>query len=254
MQMGNRNSARAGTADSPLRLLLLFLLVLLSPGAAWAQAIAVLPVNIRLDSGQSATALTIFNKADAATSYQVRGFSWSQPGGSDQTDPTDGLMISPPLGTIAPNATQVVRLVLRKPAESQEESYRVFVDQIPPPAASGTVRIALRMSIPVFAEPATHVAPHVRWHVERGAQDSVLVAVNDGSCHETIHKLSLTMPDGTPVKIENHASPYILRGATRQWHILLPGSPAPGTLLHLSVEGDADSDSVDEQIPLGGNS
>lgn len=252
MNLSKRISAKVGAPIlSELPIFFFSLLFSLASGSAFAQAIAVLPVNIRMDQGQSAAVLTIVNRADAAASYQVRGFSWSQPGGVDTTSPTDGLMMSPPLGTIAPGATQVVRLVLRNPAQSQEDTYRVFVDQIPPPAAANTVRIALRLSIPVFAEPQTRIAPRVKWHVEPGPQYSYLVAVNDGTRHETVHRLSLTQSNGAAVKIEGGASPYILSGATRRWRILL-ANPAPGTTFHLSMEGEVES--LDEQIPLSANS
>lgn len=247
MRTASRKLAKAGAAA--LRRCPFLLGFLFYPaGPSFAQAIAVLPVNVRMDAGQAATALTIINKADVTTSYQVRGYTWSQPNGVDETDPTDSLMISPPLGTMAPGATQIVRLVLRKPTENQEETYRVFVDQIPPPAAGGTVRIALRLSIPVFAEPTTHVAPHIKWHAESGSPATYLVAVNDGNRHETVHKMSLALPDGTPVKIAVNASPYILAGATRKWPIQLPRSAGPGTVLHLSMQGEVDT--VDEQIPV----
>jgi fimbrial chaperone protein len=205
-------------------------------GAAHAQGLTVLPVTIELAPGQSATALTVINQADSDTSFQVRAYAWSQQNGSDQLNPTGDLLASPPLGTIAVKATQVVRLVLRRPPQVGEATYRILLDQIPPPASPGTVRIALRLSIPVFAEPATRALPHVQWRIETDGRQASLVAVNDGNRHETVRNIALA--DGGTAKVEANVSPYILGGATRRWRLVVSGAPpAPGATMHLTAQG-----------------
>ncbi len=80
-------------------------------------------------------------------------------------------------------ASQVVRLVLRHAPEGKEGTYRIPLDQIPPVAAPGTVRIALRLSIPVFAEPSGRALPHVQYHVRTDAGQVYLIGTNDGDRH-----------------------------------------------------------------------
>jgi fimbrial chaperone protein len=208
-------------------------------GAAQSQGLTVLPVSIDLPPGQMAAAMTVINQGDGETSFQVRSFAWRQPGGEDQLAATDELLASPPLGTIPPGGTQVVRLVLRRPAQAQEATYRILFDQIPPPAAPGTVRIALRLSIPVFAQPPTRVAPHLQWRIESSGRQASLVAVNDGSHHEAVRDIALSQTGGAAVKIESGASPYVLAGSTRRWRILSPGVPSPGASMHLTAHADA---------------
>jgi fimbrial chaperone protein len=216
------------------------LCVLLTAGAADAQPLTVLPVTIQMASGQMAATLTVRNEGDSETALQVRPFVWSQTlRGEDELKPAAELMASPPLAAIAAGATQVVRLVLRRPAEAREASYRILLDQIPPPAAPGTVRIALRMSIPIFAEPSTRIAPHLQWRVRFEGGQLYLEAINDGSRHEKIRDISLTGASGS-AKVEANVSPYILPGATRRWRILTSGGvPAPGTALRLNATADA---------------
>src|SRR4029077_4276678 len=88
------------------------------------------------------------------------------------------------------------RWVPPAPPQGQEASYRILLDQLPPPAAPGTVRIALRLSIPILAEPATRAAPHVQWRIERGGGQAWLVAVNDGNRHETVRDIALATAGG----------------------------------------------------------
>jgi fimbrial chaperone protein len=143
--------------------------------------------------------------------------------------------------------------VLSKSPQGQEASYRILVDQIPPPAAPGTVRIALRLSIPIFAEPDSRAVSHVTFHVERDAGQAYLVAVNDGGRHETIRDIALTTGQGAKLKTDNQVSPYVLAGATRRWAIVEPGGlPAAGGS-SLRMTARADSGALDQAVPVLAN-
>lgn len=212
--------------------------LLMLSAAASAQSITVLPVNIDMAAGQMATTLTVINQGDAETSVQIRALSWSQVNGEETLTPSDDVVASPPIATIAPGATQVVRLVLRTAPKDKEATYRVLLDQIPPAAAPGTVRIALRLSIPVFALPATRAVPHVQFRLEHDGGQAYLVAVNDGERHETLRDITLTTSQGGKLNTAANASPYVLTGATRRWPITMQGRvPGPGETLRVSAQG-----------------
>lgn len=186
---------------------------------ASAQALTVMPVIIQLQPGQLAATISISGQNDGhATPYQVRAFVWSQDGDSERLEPTDDLVLSPPLGSIPPNATQIVRILARHPPQNREAVYRILLDQIPPPSAPGTVRMALRLSLPVFLEPATRVAPHLEWRIEHDADGVWLVAINDGSRHDRVHDILLSAGAAT-IKPEGDSSPYLLAGATRRFRL-----------------------------------
>ncbi|MES2390275.1 MAG: fimbria/pilus periplasmic chaperone [Acidobacteriota bacterium] len=227
---------------------LAFIVAALSSGiSARAQSLSVLPVNIFLAPGQRATTLTVTNHGTTETAIQIRGFAWSQKDGADQLVASDNLVLSPPLATIPAGATQVVRLILRQPPQGQESTYRIWVDQIPPPAEAGIVHIVLRLSIPIFAQPAARAVPHVRYHLEREKDHVFLVGVNDGLHHEVVRDIVLTTSDGRKLKEQSSASPYILAGATRRWPLDAQGSlPQAGESLRLTAH--AESGAIDEQI------
>ena len=216
-----------------------------SPAAA--QALTVLPVVINMQPGQLAATISISGQGGAETSYQVRAFAWSQKDGTEQLDPTSDVLLSPPLGTIPVNATQVVRIVIRKPPKDRESVYRILLDQIPPPSAPGTVRIALRLSLPIFVEPTTRVAPHLEWRVERNADGMWLVATNNGTRHERIHDIVLSTGT-TTFKPQGDSSPYLLAGATRRFRLTGDGVlPASGAALHLTAQSDGGK--IDVTVP-----
>lgn len=195
-----------------------------------------------------AAVLTVTNQSDGETSFQVRPFAWQQKDGVEQLASTEDVLASPPLGTVAAGATQVVRLILRKPPQGREATYRILFDQIPPPAAPGTVRIALRLSIPIFAEPATCAVPHVQWRILSSGRQSYLEALNDGDRHETVRDIMLAS-SGSTDKVEANVSPYILAGSTRRWRIIAPSLHlAPGA--NLRVTAQLDSGPLDQTVPV----
>jgi fimbrial chaperone protein len=225
------------------------LAILLAGGTASAQSLTVLPVNIEMAPKQMATTLTVINQGDAETSVQIRTMAWKQVDGKEDLTPSNDVMVSPPIATIAPGATQIVRLVLRKPPEGREATYRILLDQIPPVAEPGTVRIALRLSIPIFAAPVTRAMPHVKFRVENDAGQAYLVAVNDGNRHDTIREIALKTAGGTGLDTATNSSPYILAGTTRRWPIGVAGSsPAAGDTVHLT--GTTTTGAVDQRVPV----
>ena len=216
------------------------LLALTGAGAAQAQALTVLPVTIQMTPDQMAVSLTVINQGTSQTSVQVRAFAWGQTGpeGQEVLTATDAVQASPPLATIAPAAAQVIRLVMRRPVRGKEQTYRILLDQVPSAGEPGAVQIALRMSIPVFAEPKTRATAHVQYRIERAAGMTYLVAANDGDRHETLRDISLTNGKGDVVRTETNASPYVLADATRRWRILEPSQlPAAGEVLRLTAKG-----------------
>jgi fimbrial chaperone protein len=218
------------------------------PGAHQEEVIkglGVVPVSFELQPGQMTAVLTIQNDTDREADFQVRPYAWGQPDGNDQLSATDALMASPPLGRVSVGAGQVVRLVLRRPAQTQEASYRLLLDQVPPPPQPGVVSFALRLSIPVFAEPSGHTAPHVRWSVQSDGGGYYLVAVNDGGRHDAFRDMALTSADGRPIALEQNVSPYVLAGATRRWRILTSLAPFREGL---RLRASADSGAIDQPV------
>jgi fimbrial chaperone protein len=105
----------------------------------------------------------------------------------------------------------------------------------------------LRLSIPIFAEPATQAAPHLTLSARTEGGQSYLIAINDGSSHEVVRDIAVTSSDGRSLQVEN-ASPYVLAGATRRWRI---GTSAlsSGDALHLTAH--TDSAAIDQRIVVG---
>lgn len=208
--------------------------------AARAQSLSVMPVNIYLAPGQGATTLTVTNQGTAKTAVQIRAFGWSQQGDEDQLVASDAVVVSPPIASIDPGASQVVRLVLRQATQGREATYRILVDQIPPPAEPGIVHLVLRLSIPIFAEPPSRAFPQLQFHLEVDGGQLVLVGSNSGLRHEAVRDIELLTSDGRKLKAAPGSSPYLLAGSTRRWKLAAEGPlPAPGDSMQMTGHSDA---------------
>ncbi len=215
---------------------------------AAGQGLSVVPVNIFLSPGQNATTLTVSNRGDHDAAVQIRPYAWNQPDGKDELDTTHAVVISPPIATIPPGASQLVRLILKQPATDKEATYRILLDEIPPPSEPGVVRVVFRLSIPIFVQPAGRGAlARVAFHIEDDAGQIYLVGTNEGRRHEAIRDITLTTIKGGKLPAENGESPYILAGATRRWRIAAAGFvPQPDDSLKLTARADAGT--IEQQV------
>jgi fimbrial chaperone protein len=224
--------------------------ILIAAAVAGAQALSVIPVTIHLAAGQKTTSLTITNQGTAETAVQIRAYAWSQKSdnGDIQLNPTNMVVLSPPIARIAPKSSQVVRLILRMTPERQEVTYRILIDQVPPPAQAGVISVVLRLSIPIFAPPPIRSFSDLQFHLERDADHIYLVANNAGNLHDVVRDIALTTGDGRKLEPESGgATPYILSGATRRWRFVLK-EPLPPQTDTLRLTAKADAGAIDEQV------
>ncbi|MGD0346947.1 MAG: fimbria/pilus periplasmic chaperone [Terracidiphilus sp.] len=214
---------------------------------ASGQSLSVLPVNVFMQPGQKAATLTVTNSSSKSTSIQVRVFDWGQKDNEDQLTPSNIVVASPPLVTIEAGASQVVRLILRQSAAGREATYRIVLDQIPGPGEPGVVQMVLRLSIPIFAMPATKAVPKVQFHLERDGDKLFLVGVNIGLSHEALRNIVVTAANGHKMSAASNVSPYVLAGVSRRWELDAQGyAPQPGETLKLSADGTTGA--INEQI------
>jgi fimbrial chaperone protein len=208
-------------------------------GAAQAQSLTISPVNMQLDANQAVTSMVVTNNGDAPTSFQVRPFAWSQTAaGDEQLTATRLVLVSPPLGVIAAGKSQTIRIMLRRPPQGRESSYRLMVDQLPGAQTPGAASMVLRFSIPVFAEPATPTTAVVRWSVVTRAGESFLVAVNGGARHANYWDMAIASSVGSPLALAAGGPQYLLAGATRSWKLTGPASAVRGVTFTLTAHSD----------------
>jgi fimbrial chaperone protein len=216
-------------------LLILGLACSFFPDAANAQGLQVSPISVEMLPGQMTSTLAVTNKDGLVHSLQIRPFKWDQADGTDRLVPTTELAVSPPIAQVAAGETQIFRLVLRQSATSQEASYRLLLDELPPPAAPGSVRVALRLSIPVFGKVAAASEAALTWKVVVEPSGAYLVGTNRSTAHVKVMKASLAQPARAPVAVRIADAAYILPGAERKWPIQTSSALQIGSTLRLNA-------------------
>lgn len=138
-------------------LVLPVVVALVGPGQARAADFTVNPIQIFL-SGQTRSAiLTVRNTSSEPLRFQLNAFGWAQDeAGQMQLTPTSEIIFFPRLLTLAPDEQRIVRVGTSAPAGPVERTYRIFVEELPPPVRQadppGQVRVLARMGIPIFLE------------------------------------------------------------------------------------------------------
>jgi fimbrial chaperone protein len=190
---------------------------------AFAGVFSVTPVRIYMKPRDRAVAVTITNEGDSEVVLQADLNAWSQtPDGTDVQTPTEDLILSPPIIRLAPNARQVVRLALLKPADASHQLiYRMIMREVPEAVASRDktiqVPIALALSMPVFVTP-----PPAKYQVSceaiRTSAQSVNVAcLNSGSAYAQVREILIKR--GSQVLARFEGGTYVLPGARQVMNV-----------------------------------
>lgn len=207
-------------------------------GEAQAGTFSVTPVRIYMGPRDRAVAVTVTNEGDAELVLQADLSEWSQrPDGTDELKPTEDLILAPPIVKLAPNARQVVRLALLKPADASRQSiYRLVMREVPEIAAAKTgiqVPIALALSLPVFVTPPIAKREITCELQRKDARNVEALCRNSGTAYAQVREAVLKR--GTQVLATFQGGTYILPGARR-----------PSTM-----KGDADIPAGPAQLQIG---
>jgi len=211
------------------------------PTAAIAASLQVTPVTIDLTAPTGAGLVTLRNDGKSPITVQVRVFKWVQQNGVDAYVPTKDVAVSPPMTKLAPGSRQTVRVVRTAKASAGQDSYRLFVDEIPQAArrTRNGVEFVLRQSIPVFFS-APGISPaKVAWSASSNGRKLTLTARNSGTDRQKVSRLVLKDQGGKVLARTDGLAGYVLGGSTRRWDFSLPsGATLRGRSLLLTAEDD----------------
>lgn len=204
---------------------------------ALAGSFKVNPVQITLPADRQSTSLKITNSDSAPVSVRVATFAWSQADGRDVYSATNNVIASPPIFTIPPGKTQIVRIGLRE--RSGSRAYRVILEEIPrEQPVEGQVQITLRLNLPLYVLPKGRAKADLSWRAWRDrAGDMIVEGRNRGSLHGQI--IQLAADQGGRRHILSNQMGVVLPGSARQWKIGKQPGLTVGTPLLLKVKGSA---------------
>lgn len=230
-------------------------LMLLCCGSAIAGSFEVNPIRIDLSANARSAALSVRNSGDEAVVVQMSLVSWTQENGRDVYAPTTEILGTPPIATIPPGGEQILRLGMRRAPDAVNElTYRVFLQEVPPPPKPGFqgLQVALRLSLPIFVQPRQGPAKATLvWNLELQGDDTLRLRLdNKGTGHIQVSDIALFQPGQEQAVASQSSLVYVLPGQSRAWELKTQAVRLkPTDRLRLKVTTDAGS--VDTDIDLG---
>jgi fimbrial chaperone protein len=222
-------------ASSCARALCLVAAAALAPGAH-AGTFSVSPVRIFMEARERATGVTIENEGDSPLVMQAELFDWSQtPEGKDKLDPTNDLVLAPPILKLAPHSRQVVRLANLRPVPAGDQrTYRLIVREVPEALAPTTtgvrVQVALAFSLPIFITPPGAKRALACTATRSAATTVTATCENTGRAYAEPANFTLTGADGATLLSTDVKAGYVLPGVKRSFELTgthpLPAGPA----------------------------
>ncbi len=244
MSMRPAGSATATARGFRRWLPALFFVFLVVPAAA--PALEIQPVLAEVAANESSTSFTLRNRRDTPLRLQIDALDWRQDGRDESLTPSVELIVVPRVASIAPGASQRVRVALRGGGDrARERAHRLVFREIPPPPEPGFtgLRTRLEVSVPVFFLPAHASPPAPAFRAQRGEDGTLLVTLaNQGGRHARFSSLRLTWPDGALLG-EASGVFYALAGGGRQVPLRTHSLPPAGSELRLVVVADGREES-----------
>lgn len=207
-----------------------------------AGSFTVNPVRITLSPSRRVAAITVTNAAKEASVIQLETSRWTQQGGKDVLTPSSEILATPPIFTLQPGASQIVRVGLRQPPNTAGElTYRLLLREVPPPQPiSQGLRVALAISMPVFVVSAQPAFSNLQWQAERLADGRIQLQVtNTGNAHVQVGALELSSSGSASPVVQQSVATYVLPGNTRSWTLKSSVDLRPGSVLRLHASTDA---------------
>ena len=216
---------------------------------AFAGSFSVSPVRVILTGDHPVIAMTVQNSEPEPTIVQLELVQWSQQEGKDIHLPTKDLLATPPIFTLPANGKQIIRIGLRKPlSQANELAYRIFLHEIPGPPKPNFqgLRVALKISVPIFIPPTSTPTHQLRWSAKVEKDNRLKIsAVNVGNTHLQISNIKISTLNNLQVAMQG-TSEYVLPMQKREWLFMLDHMPQD--LLNLFVKTDAGD--IQTQITL----
>jgi fimbrial chaperone protein len=192
------------------------------------------PVNLTMAAGQRRASLTIKNGDADPVAVRVFAYRWTQKDGVDVYSETEDIIASPPIFTIAPGGTQLVRFGLR--GRSGGNAYRIFLEEIPRQRPDNAqIQVALRLNLPLYLLTEKGGKPELSWSAWRdSAGDLFIAATNGGSVQAQVLEISAA-DEGGGTKVLSRELGVVLPASARRWNAGKATGFGVGSVMHLKI-------------------
>jgi fimbrial chaperone protein len=225
------------------------------PPLASAATISVAPVRVTLSGAERTAVVTVFNRGEDHAVIQAEALQWQQQDGEDQLSATREVLVSPPVFDLPGGKSQLVRLSLRRePDGVRELSYRLILQEVPSSqeVVPQGLRIALRLSLPVFVVPDETAAPALAWSaICCEGRALTLELTNKGTRHLRLTDFTLAAPGVDDPIASQMLAAYVLPGRSKRWVLeTRPATIAADIDRQILLTGHTEDGPVSAEIPV----
>jgi fimbrial chaperone protein len=198
--------------------------------SSWAGNYGVSPLNLELSITNKSGVLTVTNEDKKDLDIRIRPASWSQSAdGQDKYQDANDLVVFPRRLSLKPGEKKIIRVGLNDAQTSTEKAYRVYLEEVAPPAdpndPSVKLSVLINIGIPVFVTPA-QAAPKLSVQPMIDNNKLKLQLNNQGNAHI---RLSRIADDKGNTITSNFNNRYVFSGVSTSSDIALPASVCNGT-------------------------
>ena len=191
---------------------------------------SVAPIRMFLGKDRKSDVVTVRNNGTSPLQFEIRPKRWTQDAeGNDIYSDTEELLIFPKLMTLNGGEDRDIRIGMKIPPGKSENTYRVFITELPPPAPSGTSNAAnvgflINFGLPVFFAP---IKPEPQLQIEHLslAQGQVSAQlVNSGNVFVFVQEMSIVGRDASGAEIFRQpiTDRYLLAGTAKTYTTVIP--------------------------------
>ena len=196
-----------------------------------AAGLNVSPVQLHLAPDASKALLTLRNDGDAEARFQVSAKAWDEDANTGmKLSDTDAIVFFPVMLALKPGETRTVRVGAAVPFGPVEKTYRLFVEELPPPARPQTkseVRVLTRVGIPIFLAPVKVLQDRKLGTPSVGKGSASIDVENTGNVHFRVDSVKLEgydKPGGAKVFERAVQGWYVLAGGHKKYQVEVPAA------------------------------
>jgi fimbrial chaperone protein len=191
------------------------------------------PTRVDLGASAQTGAVHVTNHGAHPIRLQITAVAWTDDAdGVMQLAPTSDIVVRPSLIEIAPGARSTLRVGVTVSPRAAEQSYRLFVEELPDrrPKPAGRIDVLTRIGIPIFVAPRT-----IREAISVGATANVVTVANAGTTHVKLRTVRLAAHRDSKRRWQREVTGwYVLPSAARRF--VVPGTACePGDELVAEV-------------------
>jgi fimbrial chaperone protein len=222
-------------------------------------AFSILPIAVYFEKGYSSRDVTLDNQEDTTVRLKVTAYKWVEDGnGKRELIPTTDISLFPSILELKPKSKRIVRLASKLPPKEFEQTYRLFVEQLPETVAKKpeatpdgvkpkktTVKLSFlyTLDLPIFINPINIQRKSAIANSNIGGNKLSFDLINQGNAHVFASTIEAKIKDssGKIIGTGKYNPTYVLPTIQRKITIDLPQEQCQNAkTISLEIQGDED--------------